>query len=506
MFVRKGCVTWYSGKIRFAPEPGFHGTTLERILRATGSGSLLVHDPGRRAYRRELNGQTLFVEGSRLLALDHGLTFRLEAIHDFRRNRRVDILRVQGKGSLVFSVGGPVLSHDVSADFPLSISSRDLVAWTGDLVAAVLDDQYLEEVMQPDVASPPKIRFEGEGTVLTEPPRPRRRAADMDRPVDQRREAVVGCPTNSRSRRSASSRISSIVPRVDVLAIEPHHRLGSRQPVEQPAPLAEDVLDAVDVRRRRDRLARDGGRGVVAHVLDVGADGLDRQVHVAPAVREAAELGGEIVEGLSERAAGERQALDEQQRRQHAVALRQVKREGVAAALLAARHGLAPVHQLGDVLEADAGLVQRRAPRRGGDPVDLEGGREGLRDTARDAAAAEHVQEQQREDLVGRDEAAGGVQHAEPVRVAVLRDGEVQAAPPRRVGAASVQIRPRSARGARRRRAGRGSCGSPRRAALPPERSSVSSVPAAPCMASARTARREARIAARSTSAPRRSR
>ena len=187
VFVRKGCVTWYSGKIRFAPEPGFQGTSLERILRATGLGNLLVHDPGRRAYRRELNGQTLFVEGTRLLALDHGLTFRIEAIHDFRRSRRVDVLRVQGRGSLVFSVGGPVLAHEVSPDYPLSISSRDLVAWTGELVAAVLDDQYLEEVMQPDVASPPKIRFEGEGTVLTEPPRPRRRAADMDRPVDQRR-------------------------------------------------------------------------------------------------------------------------------------------------------------------------------------------------------------------------------------------------------------------------------------------------------------------------------
>jgi tetratricopeptide (TPR) repeat protein len=187
VFVRKGCVTWYSGKIRFAPEPGFEGTSLERILRATGLGSLLVHDPGRRAYRRDLNGQTLFVEGTRLLALDHGLTFRLEAIHDFPRNRRVDVLRVQGRGSLVFSVGGPVLAHEVTGDYPLSISSRDLVAWTGELVAKVLDDKYLEEVMQPDVASPPKIRFEGEGTVLTEPPRPRRRAADMDRAVDSRR-------------------------------------------------------------------------------------------------------------------------------------------------------------------------------------------------------------------------------------------------------------------------------------------------------------------------------
>jgi uncharacterized protein (AIM24 family) len=157
------------------------------MLRATGLGTLLVNAAGRRAYRRDLTGQTLYVEGSRLLALDHGLTFRLDAIHDFRRSRRVDILNVGGKGSVVFSVGGPVLAHEVSAQYPLSISSRDLVAWSGELVASVLDDEFLEEVMQPDLASPPKIRFEGEGVVLTEPSRPRRRASDMDRPADQRR-------------------------------------------------------------------------------------------------------------------------------------------------------------------------------------------------------------------------------------------------------------------------------------------------------------------------------
>jgi uncharacterized protein (AIM24 family) len=99
----------------------------------------------------------------------------------------VDVLRVQGHGAVVFSVGGPVIAHEVSPELPLSISSRDLVAWSGELVASVLDDRFLEEVMQPDIASPPKIRFEGEGTVFTEPPRPRRRASDADRAVDQRR-------------------------------------------------------------------------------------------------------------------------------------------------------------------------------------------------------------------------------------------------------------------------------------------------------------------------------
>ncbi len=189
VFVRKGSVVWYSGKIRFAPEPAFRGTRLERILRADGRGYLFVNDPGRSAFRRDLSGQSLYLEGGRLLALDHGLSFRLEPIHDFRMNRRVDILKIQGRGSVILSVGGPLLAHEVSPDYPLNVSSRDLVAWTGDLVPSVLEDRFLEEVMMPDVGSAPKIRFEGMGTVLTEPPRPRRRASDLGRPSEADRRA-----------------------------------------------------------------------------------------------------------------------------------------------------------------------------------------------------------------------------------------------------------------------------------------------------------------------------
>jgi Flp pilus assembly protein TadD/uncharacterized protein (AIM24 family) len=181
VFVRKGSVVWYSGKIRFSAEAAFRGTRLEKILRAEGRGYLFVNDPGRSAFRRDLLGQSLYLEGSRLLALDHGLSFRLEPIHDFRMNRRVDILKIQGRGSVILSVGGPLLSHEVSLEFPLNVSSRDLVAWTGDVIPSVLEDRFLEEVMMPDVGAAPKIRFEGVGTVLTEPPRPRRRASDLAR-------------------------------------------------------------------------------------------------------------------------------------------------------------------------------------------------------------------------------------------------------------------------------------------------------------------------------------
>jgi Flp pilus assembly protein TadD/uncharacterized protein (AIM24 family) len=184
VFLRKGSVVWYSGKIRFSHEPAFQGTKLERILRAEGRGNFFLNDPGKSAYSRELGGHELSVEASRLLALDTTLTFRLDPIHDSRNDRRVDILKVHGQGSVILSMGGAPLGHDVSHDFPLIVAARDLVAWSGNLVLSVVEDRFLEEVMVPDANGSPKIRFEGQGLVLTEPPRARRRASDASRTTE----------------------------------------------------------------------------------------------------------------------------------------------------------------------------------------------------------------------------------------------------------------------------------------------------------------------------------
>ena len=206
VYVRKGSVVWYSGKMRFSSESSFRGTRLEKILRADGRGYLFVNDPGRQAYRRDMNGHALYIEGSRVLALDHGLSFRLEPIHDFRMNRRVDILKIFGRGSVILSVGGPLLSHEVTPEFPLNVSSRDLVAWTGELVPSVLEDRFLEEVMMPDIGSAPKIRFEGAGdchdrTAAPPPPRLRSRPGARGRPEvvgNRGRESGAERPTGAR--------------------------------------------------------------------------------------------------------------------------------------------------------------------------------------------------------------------------------------------------------------------------------------------------------------------
>ena len=171
VYVRRATVAWYSGRIRFVQEPAFAGTKLESLLKAEGAGDLLLAEPGKRGLAREAaGGQTLYLDAGRVLALAATLKFRVQPILDLGSRRRVDLLRIQGRGGAVLSIAGSLEAHDVSPDFPLSLSSKDLIAWTGDLLPAVVDDRFLDEVMRPAPSNAPKLRFEGEGVVLSEAP------------------------------------------------------------------------------------------------------------------------------------------------------------------------------------------------------------------------------------------------------------------------------------------------------------------------------------------------
>ena len=170
VLVRRGTVASYGGRMTFAPDPKLAGTRAEPLLRAKGNGTIVLADRGRRAVSIELDNEFFSAEGSRILAIGPTLSFRIEPIHDFPQRRRVDVLKIYGKGSLVLSTARETSSIPVTPEFPLNISSRDLVGWTGNLVPSVLPDRFLEEVMLHDAESPPKIRFEGDGIVMTEAP------------------------------------------------------------------------------------------------------------------------------------------------------------------------------------------------------------------------------------------------------------------------------------------------------------------------------------------------
>ncbi len=167
--VKRGTVSSYSGNLKFIAESGLLGTTAQTLVKAVGQGKIFVYEKGRKTFLLDLNDEFIYVEGSNLLALEDSLTYRVEPIYDASYQRKIDTVKIFGKGSLAISTSIEPLTMRVTREYPLSISSNALVAWTGNLIPTVVDDKSLETVMieNTDVGGF-KIRFEGDGVVVSE--------------------------------------------------------------------------------------------------------------------------------------------------------------------------------------------------------------------------------------------------------------------------------------------------------------------------------------------------
>ena len=169
VYVKKGTVSSYSGNLKFAAESGLLGTTAQTLVKAAGQRKIFIYEKGRKAFLLDLSEEFVYVEGSNLLALEETLTYRVEPIYDSAYQRKIDTLKIFGKGSLAISTDIEPLTLRVTPDLPLSISSTALVAWTGNLMSTVVDDKSLENIMIESAGDAGfKIRFEGDGVVVSE--------------------------------------------------------------------------------------------------------------------------------------------------------------------------------------------------------------------------------------------------------------------------------------------------------------------------------------------------
>jgi uncharacterized protein (AIM24 family) len=166
--VKRGTVSSYSGNLKFVAESGLLGTTAQTLVKAVGQGKIFVYEKGRKTFLLDLNEEFIYVEGSNLLALEDTLTYRVEPIYDSTYQRKIDTVKIFGKGSLAISTHIEPLTLRVTREYPLSISSNALVAWTGNVIPAVMDDKSLENVMIENAVAGFKIRFEGDGVVVSE--------------------------------------------------------------------------------------------------------------------------------------------------------------------------------------------------------------------------------------------------------------------------------------------------------------------------------------------------
>lgn len=169
VYVKRGTVSSYSGNLKFVAESGLLGTTAQTLIKAMGQGKIFLYEKARKTFLLDLNEEFIYVEGSNLLALEETLTYRVEPIYDSAYERKIDTVKIFGRGSLAISTSIEPLTLRVTRDYPLSISSNALVAWTGNLIPTVVDDSSLQDVMINSGDNRGfKIRFEGEGVVVSE--------------------------------------------------------------------------------------------------------------------------------------------------------------------------------------------------------------------------------------------------------------------------------------------------------------------------------------------------
>jgi tetratricopeptide (TPR) repeat protein/uncharacterized protein (AIM24 family) len=167
--VKRGTVSSYSGNLKFIAESGLVGTTAQTLVKGVGQGKIFVFEKGRKTFLLDLNDEFIYVEGSNLLALEDSLTYRVEPIYDASYQRKIDTVKIFGKGSLAISTSIEPLTLRVSREYPLSISSNALVAWTGNVIPTVVDDRSLDHVMiATEGVAGFQIRFEGDGVVVSE--------------------------------------------------------------------------------------------------------------------------------------------------------------------------------------------------------------------------------------------------------------------------------------------------------------------------------------------------
>ncbi|HUO84228.1 MAG TPA: AIM24 family protein, partial [Thermoanaerobaculia bacterium] len=166
--VRRGTISSYSGNLKFSAESGLAGTAAAPLVTAEGQGKLFVYEKGRQTFLLDLQDEFIYVEGGHLLALEDSLSWRLEPIYDTTYQRKIDTIKIFGKGSLAISTAIEPLTLRVTPDYPLSISSQALVAWTGSLIPSVIEGNHLESVMIESDERGFKVRFEGEGIVVSE--------------------------------------------------------------------------------------------------------------------------------------------------------------------------------------------------------------------------------------------------------------------------------------------------------------------------------------------------
>jgi uncharacterized protein (AIM24 family) len=167
VFIKQGTIYSYSGNLTFWVKPQREESVPPLVI-VSGTGKLLLTDRQRDITVMEIEGEEIFVEPSHLLACEETLTPRYAVVEREGSSKGFHVLVIEGTGMLALSVATSPLVLTVQEQYPVNVSSTNLISWSGELTPTIVEDEALAELMLPGNPNGVNLRLAGEGRVMME--------------------------------------------------------------------------------------------------------------------------------------------------------------------------------------------------------------------------------------------------------------------------------------------------------------------------------------------------
>jgi hypothetical protein len=164
VLVRRTALTGRTGVAELTPDDSLSGALARYFVRASGTGGVLLLDPRRGVHLVHLRNEFLSADPARLFGFDAGLTWREDPAFEFRRQIALPFLKLFGTGCVAFSTAADPVRLEVAPDTPLTLSSRSLLAYGGDVAVDLVEDAD----PLADLGGGPVLSVSGSGYVLIE--------------------------------------------------------------------------------------------------------------------------------------------------------------------------------------------------------------------------------------------------------------------------------------------------------------------------------------------------
>ena len=164
VLVRRTALTGRTGVAELAADVSLSGALARFFVRATGSGGVLLLDPKRGLHLVHLRNEFLSADPARLFGFDAGLTWREDPAFEFRRQIALPFVKLFGTGCVAFSTAAEPARLEVTPETPLTLASRSLLAYGGDVAVDLVEDAD----PLADLGGGPVLSVSGSGYVLME--------------------------------------------------------------------------------------------------------------------------------------------------------------------------------------------------------------------------------------------------------------------------------------------------------------------------------------------------